>query len=248
MLRFSDWRDPVQPSGFGESASGLPAVLPGEGYPKFFDAIGVRPTAKGGVFLSDASGAQFDEARTREIRATDIVLRIPRIGTRLDYRASDNNFADTQTQFIETLYTTHYYNQVKGKSILRVLQKFVPPTADNGIAAIYGQLLDTGSPEFDDVLMSTLYMVSPPGVAGPESVPDGTWEPYPQYFVFWNLNSATNVIPGSKPDFRLKLFVPLAGGLAQPAIDAILLAVNDIAEEAAAFLFASKAQGYQWTP
>lgn len=233
------WRDPVQSTGFAEGTEGV-VTLAGEGYPAFFAGLGVMPAAKASTAQR---GAADDASRTRQIRAADVVLRIPRIGTRLQYTVL-NNLLSTQTQAIDTIFTTNYYNAVEGKAILRVTDKFVPPTADNSIPGIYGQLLDTGSAEYDDVLMATIYMVSPPGAGGE---PDGTWEAWPQYRVFWNLNSATNVVPQNPPSLAIKLPIPLAGGLAQPAFDAILLAVNDIGAEAAAFAFAAKAAGHQWS-
>ena len=80
------WRDPVQVSGIveGKGSSGL-SLLPGEGYPKFFEELGVQPAAKGGDFNDPASGPAYDPERTRQIRAVDFYLRIPRIGTKLDY-------------------------------------------------------------------------------------------------------------------------------------------------------------------
>src|ERR1041385_1878140 len=64
------------------TVSGEVIAAPSEGYPKFFEKLGVKPAAKGGdVTKPGALEGEFDETRTREIRAMDVVLSKARIGT-----------------------------------------------------------------------------------------------------------------------------------------------------------------------
>lgn len=243
-LNFGGWRDPAASAGVAVTGDSL-RLLPGEGYPKFFETLGVVPVAKGGDPFAASSGVPYDEARTRQIRAMDVVLTIPRIGTRLEYNVL-NPFTSQRTEQIDTVYVTDYYRAVKGRSVLRAVTKFSPPV-ETSLAATYGQLLSGGSSEYDEIHLATAYVVSPRDV-GEGAEPDETWTPWVRQMTagFWNLNSATNVIPASKPDLAIRFLLPLAGGLAQPVVDRLLATVNDAAEEAAAFLFANQAKGYVW--
>jgi len=91
-----------------------------------------------------------------------------------------------------------------------------------------------------------IVIVSPPD-ASKDAEPDETWTPYPQHFVFWNLQHASRLIPPRVPNPPLQLFVPLAGGVAQPLINAFLSFVNDQFAEAEAFLNQADARGMFWS-
>ena len=58
-------------------------------------------------------------------------------------------------------------------------------------------------------------------------MPDGTWQPYPQHSVFWNLAHEARRPPPETPFQPLRFFLPLAGGVAQPIVDSILAPIND---------------------
>src|SRR5204863_757875 len=136
-LLMGAWRNPVQPGGIdGE------ILKAGEGYPKCFVSLGVRAPAPGGEVGSSASLAPFDENRTREIRAMDVVLKIPRIGTRLEYQAGDP-LIDAQTEFLQTTYLNDYFLSVGGRSLLSAVSKHTEPEALS-LEGIYGLLLNDG--------------------------------------------------------------------------------------------------------
>ena len=88
-LVLGGWRNPLTPASVSASLSGQIIASAAEGCPKFFEKLGVKAAAKGGdVTKAGALEGEFDETRTREIRAMDVVLSKARIGTRLDRRSA----------------------------------------------------------------------------------------------------------------------------------------------------------------
>ena len=89
-------------------------------------------------------------------------------------------------------------------------------------------------------------IVSPPDAAT-DAEPDETWTPYPQNFVFWNLQHASRLIPPRAPSPPLRLHTGLAGGIGDRINDALLSFVNDQYAEAEAFLNQADASGMFWS-
>ena len=244
-LVLGNWRNPLTPDGVSASLSGQILASPGEGYPKFFDKLGVKGAAKGGdVFMAGALGGEPDENRTREIRAMDIVLSKARMGTRLEIDVHDP-LVDAQTESISTVFVNDALRATGGRAKLRAAPKYVPPQ-EQSLALMYGTLLNAGDAQYDELRMATVWIVSPPDASG-DAVPDETWTPYLQHFVFWNLQHASRLIPPKAPNPPLQLVVPLAGGVAQPLINALLSVVNDQNAEAEAFFSQADARGMFWS-
>ena len=84
--------------------------------------------------------------------------------------------------------------------------------------------------------MATVWIVSPPGAASDDE-PDETRTPYPQHFVFWNLQHASRLISPKAPSESLRLHTGLAGGVGDRINDALLSFVHDSNAEAEAFFF-----------
>lgn len=231
-LVFSNWRNPIAPGSLSASDAGGLVVGAGEGYPRFFESLGVRPASKGGRAV-DAGAEGRDPSRTRELRAMDIVLIQPRLGTRLDYVPGDP-IGDVATAQISTAYLSDYVNLHNGRTRLRATAKYQPP-GDPNIETTFGILLNAGDPQFDELLMATVWMVSPPD-AGSDAIPDATWEPYVQHKVFWNLNHAPRNIPRGIEEDPLIFILPLALGTAQGVVNGIISVLNGMLNEALAFL------------
>ena len=107
-LVLGGWRNPLMPDSVSASLSGQIIAAAAEGYPKFFEKLGVKPAAKGGdVTKPGALEGEFDENRTREIRAMDVVLSKARIGTRLQIDVHDP-LLDAQTESISTVFLNDY--------------------------------------------------------------------------------------------------------------------------------------------
>ncbi len=244
-LVLGGWRNPLMPTSVSASLSGQIIAAAAEGYPKFFEKLGVKPAAKGGdVTKAGALEGEFDETRTREIRAMDIVLAKARIGTRLNIDVHDP-LLDAQTESISTVFLNDYLRTTGGRARLRAMAKYVPPQ-EQSLALMYGTLLNAGDAQYDELKMATVWIVSPPGATA-EDEPDETWTPYPQHFVFWNLQHASRLIPPRAPSPPLRLHTGLAGGVGDRINDALLSFVNDSNAEAEAFFNQADARGIFWS-
>jgi hypothetical protein len=243
------WRNPLKPSSIGASSDGEIVFGAGEGYPKFFEKIGVRPAAKGGR-LGKIGAMEGENApnRTREIRACDIVLAQPRPAQRLNLQPNSASLATGEPLLdIQTTFATGYAASRGNRATLRATSKYTPPDPNaRGIDAIFGFLLDGGDAEQDELLMSTVWLVSPPD-ADSEAEPDHTWTPYAQYFVFWNLNYATRTFIDFLNPEPITFSIPLAAGAAQPVINSILASQNEMFAEALASLDRTDVSGAFWS-
>ena len=225
------WRNPAAYAGVTASSAGDIIELPGEGYPKFFDALGVVPTALGthaqNTALFDPMAESQD--RTRQIRAVDVALITPRVASSQTITLLSST-VDSQDFQIETKFNNAYGASHSSKYRLLEIPKWTPqpePTAEdrfNGTAV---------EPDTDQIRMATIYMVSqenPDG--GDEAVPDGTWTPFVQYskHAFWNLaHMAANP---QEHIAHSTLTSGLAGGIADRIFANLLAPVNDAYNQA----------------
>ena len=244
-LILDGWRNPLVPASVTASLTGDIIAAPAEGYPPYFAKLGVKPAAKGGnVTKPGALEGESDPARTRELRALDVVLSKPRIGTRLDIGVHDP-LLDAQTESISTVFLNDRLRATGGRAKLRATAKYQPPE-DESLALMYGTLLNAGDEQVDELKLATVWMVSPPG-ASSDDVPDHTWTAYPQHFAFWNLQHASRLITPKAPSPPLQLHTGLAGGVGDRINDALLSFVNDSNAEAEAFFNQADARGIFWS-
>jgi hypothetical protein len=83
-----------------------------------------------------------------------------------------------------------------------------------------------GDLPYDTLLIATVFLVSPPGSA-PGSPPDGTWQPYVEHAVFWNVDHDTPIPPPGTSQFTLDNPDPgLAGGVGQAIEQGLLDQIN----------------------
>lgn len=244
-LPLAGWRNPLTPAGISATLGGDIVYSAGEGYPPFFATIGVKPAAKGGTLgKTGAAEAEHDPRRTREIRAMDIVLSKPRPGTRLDVGVGEA-IVEARIEKLDYVFVNDYVRLTEGRAKLRATSKH-RPIPEQDLQGLYGTLLSAGDPQFDELKIATVWMVSPPDTPS-DAVPDHTWTPMSQHFVFWNLMHATRVIPPKAPLPPLQLFIPLAGGIAQPIINGILSGINDRFAELSAFFGKGDTRGKFWS-
>lgn len=235
------WRNPVAASGLSASDEGDIIYGKGEGYPEFFESIGVRPPAPGGK----TSAAPFDPLRTRQIRALDIVLTQPRPGSSLTIQEL-NFVTDNFTHQIDTTFTTAYYTAQAGRAKLAAVSKYVPLEQQWIDSPFLGLPMNAGDPQIDQLKMATIWMVSPPGT--PEDAqPDHTWEPYVEHFVFWNLWHSVRFVPPAVKLPPLKLVTGLGLGILDFLANAFLAPINSAMDEAYSFLNQSDMRGKFWS-
>lgn len=240
-LVFGGFRDPAAPSGIEESESGDLIVKPGEGYPKFFEQLGVVPVAKGGKGL-EALDSEPDPDRTRQIRACDIALITPRMAARQTVTVLDP-LTDAQSVDISTAFDNTALRNARSAHWLIATTKWEPPMQPTAEDKLMGTAVE---PQTDEIKIATLWLVSPPD-AGSEDEPDETWTPYPQHFVFWNLNHASRAQMPGKPQQPITLHTGLLGGIADSIFNALLSPVNDAYAQISAYLDAADFTGMYWS-
>lgn len=237
------WRNPLKSLGVAASLAGDVFDLPAEGYPKFFETIGVRP-ADAGSRAVQPYDPQIAEERTRELRACDIVLITPRVATNQQVDIHDP-FSESQAVSISTVFNDSYARSVTSKYRLVAVAKWEPPQEPTAMDRLMGTAEE---PQTDEIKIATLWMVSPPSPEGGEDAePDGSWVAYPQYSVFWNLAHAPRRFVPSKPPEPITLRTGLIGGLADSIFASLLAPVNDAYNQIYAFLNASTFKGEFWT-
>ncbi len=104
---------------------------------------------------------------------------------------------------------------------------------------------------WDEVLVSTVYLLSPPDAA-PESQPDATWQAFAKHNLFWNLAWAQ---PQVQPFFNMDIFRSitglvsvLGGGAGVGLVNFIAASINDATQGAYNILQAQSLSGSFWTP
>lgn len=229
------WRDPLLSLGYSEDL----VPLPGEGYPKFFDDLGVKLPAAS----LDPAFIDPDDPRTAEIRACDVALIAPRLATSQSLTIEDP-IATGQTVSIGTTFHQDYYELHRANPYrLGGFAKWAPPPEPTVLDRLTGSAVE---PQTDELLLATIWVVSPPNYTS-EDQPDATWTPYVEFHdVYWNLMLASRNVPPKVPPRGIQLFVPLAGGVAQPIIDSILAPINDAFGALMALLNSADYKGKFW--
>jgi len=104
---------------------------------------------------------------------------------------------------------------------------------------------------WDQILISTVWLLSPPDTA-PGTSPDATWQAFSSHNLFWNL---LWVQPKLDPFFNTDIFRPLAGivgilagGVGVGAVNFFAASINDATQGAFNILQAQSLAGSFWTP
>lgn len=239
-LSLGSYRDPTAPSGFSATEDGDVVTTSGEGYPRFFERLGVKPAWKGGKLGEDAS--ESDPNRTRQIRASDVVLITPRTATRQQVEVRDP-LTDAQSVEISTIYLNGRLASAPSRNYLVSLPKWTPTAGPSALDKLMGTAVDT---EQDELRIATVYFVSPEDTAEDAEV-DATWTPYPTYAVFWNLNWASREQTALVPSPPISLHTGLAAGIGDALFNFLLSPVNDFFNQIEAFLGAADYSGKYWT-
>jgi hypothetical protein len=110
-----------------------------------------------------------------------------------------------------------------------------------------GSLLDGfADPEFDFIVVATVYLVSNFGVPVDEKL-DGYWTPYVKYNLFWNLAHATQKIVAPPDNTPITISTGLAVGLGDAIGNAILSPLNEEYALAALQMKAKSLAGTFWS-
>jgi hypothetical protein len=239
-LALGGYRDPTGPGGFGATEDGELITMPGEGYPRFFEQLGVKPAWKGGKLGADEP--ESDPNRTRQIRASDIVLITPRIGARQQVEVRDP-FTEAQSVEISTIYLNGRLASAPSRNYLVSLPRWTPTAGPSAFDKLMGTAVET---EQDELLIATVYFISPEDTPDDAEV-DAMWTPYPAYSVFWNLNWASREQTATAPSPPISLHTGLAAGVADSLFNFLLSPVNDFFNQVESFLGAADFSGKYWT-
>jgi hypothetical protein len=237
-LELLSFRNPITSAGTVASADGELVFLAGEGYPAVFEKLGVVPAESES---GDTADTPADPTRSRQIRAVDLVLDTPRASSSQRVDLLDP-FADQQTFTISTTFDLSGLRRPRHS--IFATGRWLPPQPPTALERLLGTAHD---PDSDQVRLATLWLISPPGAAA-DAEPDGTWTPYPQHFVWWNLHHASKArIPLTQPPAPIQLRTGLAAGVADVLIASLLEPINDSAAQIDAYLHAADFTGEHWT-
>ena len=243
-LALTSFRNPATSAGIEYSPDGDLITLPGEGYPAFFNQLGVVPVAKRGTGVESIDNQPTDPNRTRQIRACDIALVTPRASARQQVDVLDPT-VDSQSVSISTTIDTSAFANAPSAQWLITTSEWQPPKEPTDLDRLMGTAVE---PQTDELKLSTVWFVSPPD-ASSDDPPDNTWTPYPQHFIFWNLNHASLApIPDATPEpITFPLGSVLAGGVSEQLINSLLSPVNDAYSQIAAYLSSTNYSGMFWS-
>lgn len=215
--------------------------------PEFFALRGVQPPPPSQAAQLLGGGPiniskTLPRAGMRLLRACDIVLHQPRM-------------ALTSHVTIEPGIVTGISNVTQTLSLrsqapedrLKIFATSRHDPADPLQAGINPLGNDYEEPTWDELLVATVYVLSPPGTpVGSE--PDADWVPYIRHHQFWNLSHAQPRLRALVTDPSIPYIPPLAGGAAQLVVNFLTASLNDATQRMLNILTAHSMAGRFWTP
>ena len=242
-LPLDGFRDPARSSSFRFDEDGRLHRGAAEGYPEAFDALGVVNADQGSDALSTAAP---DPTRTRQIRAIDVVLVTPRLGTAQKIELK-NPGTDAQSVEISNTFQTATLARAQERGThhwIYAISKYSPAPEPTALDRLLGEAVE---PQTDEIRLSTVYLVSPADVADPAAPPDATWSAYPAHEIFYSLNHASIADVGGIPEPPIVLRTGLAFGVGDALINSLLSPLNDFFSHVFAWLRASSYKGRYWS-
>lgn len=221
--------------------------------PQFFLDRGVQNPPPGAAAQLQAGGQIALATLTppkglRLLRACDIMVHQPR--TALTSQISIGAEAAGTSLVTQTL----AIREAADNDRLRIVTGTFDAVAQAGLnfqGAAGALASDYEEKTWDEILVSTVYLLSPPDVA-PGSQPDATWQPFVAHSLFWNLFWAQ---PKANPIFSDDIFRSLTGivsiiggGAGLGAVNFIAASINDATQAAFNILNARSLSGSFWTP
>jgi hypothetical protein len=216
-----------------------------EQVPDFFRYLGVGPAPKvtggdTGNLVFNLPGTPDSRAAQRYLRACDLLLNKDFQTTKASVQTGDG------TTSIYTIQATFAGTPIKPKPYITQTANYDPAAsaqdADPLSAATGGW---TGNPTLTQQI-ATVYFVSPPGI-GSGANPDGSWTPYVQHYLFWNLRFDTNALIPAKPPEAIDLTNNLAGGVGNAVISFLQSQINDQNSALSQYIANNQILGKFWT-
>lgn len=223
----------------------LPVTEVSSAPPPFFAALGVRDPMEGIRFSSsqvqivDESWRDAFRPPPRRLARCDISLSIarPALGgaVGLQDAASTGQSLNWTPSIDSTILDSR-----GTRPIIQASKNFEPPRQPTALDRLMGTAID---PQEDAVLLSTVFLLSPPQYDGPV---DGSWAPYVQHACFWNLAHASRhaEAPDPKP---ITLATGLVGGMFDGLFNQLLAPGNEHADRIHAAFASQSHEGKFWT-
>lgn len=235
---------PMRSLGF-DSGGGL-----GTAVPSFFRKLGVNesPTpATNGFTNAQAvvnSLNQTPPKGNRLLRAADIIVHQPRLALTSTVTLSPG----IVTGISNVSQTLGLRSAAPGDRLLVRAVALWDPASDASFDPLAG---DYEEPAYDELLVATVYFVSPPDAA-PQSMPDEQWVGYVRHSLFWNLTYLPRTVLevpqlDDSVGQLITLVNVLGGGTGGFAANFIAASLNDATQNAFNLITAHSMAGTWWT-
>lgn len=225
-LPVRDWR-PI--------GTDAPPLGPEEVVPEFFEERGVlsrvEASTNGEALTFALRGSPEERANRRLLRGADIVLHKARARARLDV-IDEKLVVVFDPPGRRRAWITIQQGSFEGDVVLEgIAEQLVSGLTDSGI---------------DEMRVATVYLLSPQGERD-GAVPDERWIPYVEPALWWNVNHDSSRDVNIVEPLDLGFNIPLAGGVAQGAIDSFLDDINLKDAVSSAIVSKARVLGYFWT-
>jgi hypothetical protein len=207
--------------------------------PQFFLDRGVQPAPEINLELLEAGVFQTTPRQpgSRLLRSCDLILHQPR-----EALTSDIQLQPGLATGFSNVQQTLGLASPPPEDQLRILVGTFTPTP-----GIDPTRLDFTEATWDEVLVCTVYLLSPPN-AEAGSQPDGTWLPFVRHALFWNLQHDQPRLRWFDSDPTIPFIPPLAGGAAQLVVNILTASLNDGLQDALNRITGESRAGTFWTP
>lgn len=224
--------------------------LPGEGdpVPPFFKALGVLEpdlgisvNSVGGVVI-DTTPQEAPRLPPRSLVAMDFYLAVARATYESRAQEIDASGTSGVTVDYSVSFNTDQLSRLGARARLMQAGKFPEVRRPTLTDRLLGLHQDEGE---DRVLVSTIYLLSPPDrLGGP---PDKTWTPFVRHHQFWNLSHAARNLPPATDPQPIRLFTGLVGGLGDLIANQILSGINEFSDRVLNAVNTTTNEGRFWT-
>jgi hypothetical protein len=216
--------------------------------PGFFAQLGVRQPVDN-ISISESGGVQVDVTQRDEtstpprlLMAADIWVSIARATYAADIRITADVATTAEVVDYNVRYDTATLDRIGSAPRLRWGPQFIPVRQPTLAERFMGQFTDDGE---DRILISTIYMLSPPDFV--DYAPSPQWQFFRSNNCFWNLNhAARNETPRVNPA-PIKIFTGLLGGLGDSIGNMLLAGANEFTDRVRNAVNTTTNEGRFWT-
>ncbi len=224
--------------------------------PQFFQDRGVSKPPTGVAAQLQSGGKIAADSLTppkgnRLLRACDIILSQPRAALTSQITIQPDGLLlgtsnVTQTLGVRAALATDRLKIVSGTFNAYQQSQLNFTSAADTLASDYEEKT------WDEILVSTVYLLSPPNSAS-DAKPDATWQPFAKHSLFWNLlwsqpELTHAFVSGDTFGTITALAAHLGGGVASFAVTSIAASINDATQGAFNILQSKSLAGSFWTP